>query len=253
MSFLGPSQETLGIVSSLQAVIGQCPVEEVMVGSHRCYRLPGVHRGRQVEVFVSTRHQLPRSVRFAFSLGGRPITLQLNHRCNTTILAVPEVRTGDPTFDNVFLVNGFPDEVLRELLDEPTRGWLLQRYSEHEPTLETEEGNLRIATAVATHPAFSATHLVRDLPAAEISAWLDWLLAATDRLVSSFDRHCEAIARAQGPAAAQQWAQSFVVRSAARDQRRHGIRIAVFALFVGLPLLVVVLVLGAVVLATMLR
>jgi hypothetical protein len=85
--------------------------------------------------------------------------LLLNHRKNTTIYAVPEVRTGDADFDQVFLLNGFPAEVLQQALDASIRGWLLERFRDVTPTLETENGRLTVSVSLrATKGMFSLSY-----------------------------------------------------------------------------------------------
>jgi len=236
-SIFGPNDNVKAVFASLQAVLGPGEIVQYHVGGDAEYRLVGLHRQRTVVAEVHTDGGVLHSVRFAVDLGGLPITLLLNHRRNTTIYAVPEVRTGDADFDQVFLLNGFPAEVLREALDAPTRQWLLATYREKTPTLETEHGSLRVGVVLRASQGVWMLPSGREMPPAEIAYWLDALLSITDRLTGSFRRQADTIARTHGASAAEQWVRQHTEAMTARASRRGNLRVLLFAVFVGIPLL----------------
>lgn len=237
MSLFGPNENVQAVFASLQAVLGPGEIERFNVGGDACYRLRGQHRGRPMEAVVTTDGGILSSVRFEVFLGQRPITLLLNHRKNTSIYAVPEVRTGDPDFDGVFLLNGFPAEVLRDALDAPTRAWLLERFRTAEPTVETEDGSIRIRVPLRAKEGILALPYGREIPPAEVAYWLDAIGALGDRLAGAFDHHQAEITRTRGPEAAAQWARAQLGEMSARATRRSNLRLLLVLVFVGLPLL----------------
>ena len=204
------------MLASVQAVIGPGGVDTIYFNGQPCHLLRGQHRGRPVDAAVQLHQGTVVSIRFGAPLGGRPITLLLNHRHNTTILGVPEVRTGDPEFDQLFLLNGFPVEVLRELMDPSTRDWLLARYRTADPPLGTRDGALTLGVPLRMKDGLWSLPGSRPLPPPEVADWLDALVAMADRLASSFDGLRDAMARAQGPAAADQWVRYHVDAMVAR-------------------------------------
>ena len=232
MNLFGPNEDVRALFASLQAVLGPGEIVDDNIGGSACYHVYGQHRGRPIHVFITTTGGIPLAVRFGASLGGRPITLLLNHRKNTTILAVPEVRTGYSEFDELFLLNGFPAEVLRDALDTPTRTWVIEQFTSREPTLTTERGEITLDVVV--HVRFK--HLARPMPPAEVVYWLDALLPIADRLVLAFDQHHQAISQAHGPAAAKQWVQANAGAMEARAARRSHLRTLLYVLFLGVPL-----------------
>ena len=235
----GPNDNVAAVITSLQVVLGPGEVQQYYVNGDARYRLVGSYRQRALEAEVHTDANVLHSVEFGVDLGGLPITLLLNHRKNTTIVAVPEVRTGDGDFDQTFLLNGFPSEVLCQALDATTRAWLLDRFREKTPTLETEQGRLRLNVVLRNTRGLWALPSGREIPPEEIAAWIDALLSIADRLTGAFRSHAESIAAAQGPAAAQQWIHLHTSAMTARASRRRNLRILLVALFVGIPLLTI--------------
>jgi hypothetical protein len=237
VSLFGPSSDTVALFSSVQSVIGSGQVSEGNIGGSPCYELYGQYRNHPVHVHISTTGGIPLAVRFGMGLGQRPITLLLNHRRNTTIHGVPEVRTGDAQFDQLFLLNGFPDGVLRDALDGPVRAWLTEQFGAREPTLETQVGEISVAGVVAIR----FKNLSRPMPPAEVVFWLDGLLPIATRLTNAFDRQCEAVLRTQGPQAAEQWVNGYVRAMQERAQRRSYLRYVIFGVLVGGPLVLALL------------
>ncbi len=252
-SIFGPNENVQAVFASLQAVLGPGEIVRYDVGGDAAYRLAGLHRQRPVTADVHTDGGILHSVQFAVDLGGLPITLLLNHRKNTTIYAVPEVRTGDGEFDQVFLLNGFPPEVLREALDASTRQWLLATYREKTPTLETEHGALRLTVVLRASRGPWSLPFGREIPPAEVAYWFDVLLPIADRLTGSFRSQADSIARAHGAGAAEQWVRQHTEAMSARASRRNKLRLLLFAVFVGLPLLATFAVLAAVLLVALLQ
>lgn len=232
MSVFGPDKESRETFISLQSVIGQGPVSAEMRDGHPYYHLYGRHRDRPIHILVLTDEDGPLAIHFGITLGGRPITLLLNHRRNTVIHAVPEVRTGDPQFDGVFLLNGFPATVLAEALDRPTRVWLLEQYGSREPSLQTEGGELTLGVVVQSGTPSN----VRVMFASEVEFWLDHLISIAEQLVSSFERQRAELVRTQGAAAAERWISEHRGAMAARASRRKNIRRALYTVLFGLPI-----------------
>jgi len=237
MSLFGPSSDAVALFGSVQSVIGSGQVGEGNVGGSPCYDLYGQYRSHPVHVHISTTGGIPLAVRFGMGLGQRPITLLLNHRRNTTIHGVPEVRTGDAQFDQLFLLNGFPDGVLRDALDGPNRAWLTEQFATREPTLETRDGEIAVAGVVAIR----FKNLSRPMPPAEVVFWLDGLLPIADGLTNAFDRELEAVLRTHGPQAAEQWVSGYVHAMRERAQRRSYLRYLIFGVLIGGPLALVLL------------
>lgn len=252
-SIFGPNENVQAVFASLQAVLGPGEFVRYNVGGDAAYRLAGLHRQRPVTADVHTDGGILHSVQFAVDLGGLPITLLLNHRKNTTIHAVPEVRTGDADFDQVFLLNGFPAEVLREALDAPTRQWLLATYRAKTPTLETEHGALNLGVVLRASQGLWSLPYGREIQPAEVVYWFDALLSIADRLTGSFRRQADSIARVHGAAAADQWVRQHTEAMDARASRRTKLRLIVFAVFVGLPLLATFAVVAVVLLLMLLQ
>jgi hypothetical protein len=212
-----------GVLALLERTLAVGPPDEEYMGGHLCLRLRGTHRGLPVRAFLITHHQMPIQLRLGVSLGARPIKLLVNHRRNTFMPGVPEVRAGDAPFDQLFLVNGFPVSVLQETLDPATRGWLLERFAKREPTLKTEGGDLTLALPLARGPAFETI-----LPSPEeLTDWLDKLAAVRARLVAAFDAERVRIEQNRGPAAAEEWARQLGASAAARSGARVGVVMAI--------------------------
>jgi len=249
----GPNENVTAVFASAQAVIGPGEVVPFYVGGDACYQLVGRYGGRVVEVVVRTDANVLTSIELAAALDGLPITLLLNHRKNTSIYAVPEVRTGDADFDGVFLLNGFPSEVLREALDAPTRGWLLERFRNVNPTLETENGRLTISVVLRATKGLFMLPYGREIPPAEIAVWFDALLAIANRLIASFHRQRDGIARTRGTLAAEQWVRHHVDAMEGRTNRRRNLRILLFGVFLGLPVLGALAVVAAMLASMLLR
>jgi hypothetical protein len=235
MGLLGPSEDVRGLFGSLEQAIGKGPIEPFHVGGDACWRLVGAYRGRPVRVNVLSDGGILQAIVFTAPLGDRPITLMVHDRARTTILGVPEVRTGDPEFDRVYLVNGLPAEVLAEALDPATRGWIVGTFGERDPGIETEKGFVAVAVRLRVMEGAWAVPRGRVMPPAEIAEWLDAMHGLGDRLTSVYDRRRAAIAASQGEAAAQAWTSGHAAAMAARETRRTRIRLALLAIFVGLP------------------
>lgn len=248
MGLFNSNEDALALFENLRSVIGPGSIDEENIGGSPCYHVFGQYRAHPIHVRITTTAGVMLAVELGVSLGNRPITLLLNHRRNTRIHGVPEVLTGDPRFDALFLLNGFPDSVLRAALDPPTRSWLCEHYAERHPRLETEGGELRLGTVVQQR----FRQVARVMPPAEIVYWLDIVLPIAERLMAAFDASVEQVATSHGRAAAEQWVRGHVDAMNARASRRRDLRRVLALAVVGallVPALVVVLVVvGALVL-----
>ncbi|MBK7586071.1 MAG: hypothetical protein IPI67_38540 [Myxococcales bacterium] len=225
MSIFGPNEDVRTLFTSVQAVIGPGPIVDENIGGDPCYHLHGQYNGHRIHAFVSTDGGLLFSVRFGVPLGDRPITLRVNHRKNTRIHGVPEVRTGDAQFDGLFLLNGFPPSVVEAALDGPTRAWLVEQFAAREPPLTAEAGEVTLNVVLVK----SLSNAARHMPPAEVGSWLEQLLPIADRLASAFDGQRDQIGRSQGPRAAEDWVRGYTAATQARADQRSQVRLGLYA------------------------
>ncbi len=235
-NLLGPNASVRALFDSLQAVLGPGEIERDVLNGSAFYKVHGHIAGRPVRATVLTDGGILSALVFVAPLEGRPITWMVNHRRNTTILGVPEVRTGDPDFDAVFLVNGFPSEVLTDALDDRTRRWLLDGFRVEDPRLETAKDALTISVPVRTMQGLWALPSGRVMPPEEVAQRFDTLLDLRDRLAASFDRHVERMTSEQGAEASKRWVQGHRRAMTERDTRRQRLRWLLVFVFIVLPL-----------------
>jgi hypothetical protein len=174
------------------------------------------------------------SYRVAVSLGGRPIDVSIHDRARTTIAVRPEVRTGDAAFDAVYLVNGYPSEVIVAALDAARRQTIAQSFGGQDPNVGVTDGELRWSPG-----------RVSSLTASDIAIWVERTVNFAGALTSAFDGHRAAIAAAQGPAAADAWVhQQMQLAQRMADLRvRRAVKIfAILGLSIGLIVVVALLI-----------
>ena len=212
-------------LANIEHVVGP-PTAENQPGEHGPWWLRGSLRGRPVWLGLLTRGTI-RGIDFAASLAGRPIHLSIRDRRRTTILGVPEVRTGDPRFDEEFLVSGWPAEVIAAALDADVRGWLLATCAGKDPQVSTRENRVQLFRSLATFSAGLGVPPEAAMPPAEIGHWLDVVGRLADSLVAAFDRSYAALAHERGAAVAQAWAQAQVDAFGALGRSRARFRFVV--------------------------
>ncbi len=207
------------------------------------WMLRAEYQGRALLVVIHTDDSVLDGISFGTWLGDRPIALTV-HDTRTTILGVPVVPTGDHAFDASFVVNGWPAEVLREVLDAQNRRWLLDTWSGRDPQIRTQGGyllhyeHLRVMEGVWAKPSGRVPEVQ------ELTSWLNRSIQMADRLTGAFDRAHAAVAAGKGHEAAARWVQTHVEATQSRATRRKTLRIIVFSIigaFIALPLIAVAL------------
>jgi hypothetical protein len=189
------------------------------------------------------------SLSFGSSLGGRPITLTIHNR-NTKMIGIPVIPTGDPTFDQQFVVNGWPTDTVRRTLDESFRRWLVATKAGQDPNFRTDKGFLLFHETLRVTDGASGMRVGRVPSVGELAGWIEAAEGLAERMCAWFDRESAEIEAAHGTEAASAWAHQHIDAMHAREKRRKTFRIAVFVaigLVFLIPLLLTLLIaLGAV-------
>jgi hypothetical protein len=183
-------------------------------------------------------------------LGNRPLMLSI-HDTRTSLFGMEPIALGDAPFDAEFRVFGWPEEVLRELLDAPTRQWLLGAYASRDPELKTVGGYLLFYLPLRNMAGPFALSSGRIPSTDELAQWLQVAAAFADRLTAGFDRAYAAAAASGGPQAAARWLQTQHDAAAARDERAKRVRRTVLGVVLAVVVVVPVLLI-AIVVASML-
>ncbi len=230
-------------LENLARVLGPLS-EENSRGAHGLWWLRGNFNGQVVRVGLYTRDRGLQAMTLATSVGELPIRLLVNGRSRNKILATPEVRTGDPGFDEPFLVNGFPDEVVRAVLDAPTRHWFVTRFPEHDVKLSTERGWLHLAKSLRFGDVWGATS--HEMSEEELADLVSTMVRFAGTLVASYHERRAELVRTGGESAAQSWEahQRSLHGRVATAQRN--LRIAVLGGMGCLILLVIAVIIGPV-------
>ena len=163
-------------------------------------------------------------------LGGRVITTEIHNRKRTSF-ALPEVLTGDPEFDDLFVVYGWPETTIREALDHETRRWFQEEWPNGFPPVSVQGrelvGIIRLLESAAT-PRISEDEFRHEV--AQLASF-------GTRLIEAYDEEKAEEARF-GVDGGSAWEENLTALEAKRVQTRKTVRLAVFG---GLALLVAVI------------
>lgn len=176
-----------------------------------------------------------RGARVSVDLGGRVITAEIHNRKRTSF-ALPEVRTEDPEFDELFVVYGWPEKSIRDGLDDDTRRWLTETWPHGFPPVSVEgrwlQGRFGVFGDSST-PEISTD---------EFRSLVEELVGFGTGLIEAYDQERADEARF-GDEAASAWEQNLVGLETQRRGRRKTVRAVVFA---SLALLVAVVLVAVV-------
>ena len=111
--------------------------------------------------------------------------------------AKARVPTGDRAFDKQFRVTANPPEVVKAVLDDSTRRWMLMVMGDMSPNFQTADGMLRMYSGLL---AGRATHETEHKPQptlADLTRRIEVTLSLAERMASAFDKNYAMLVRAQ--------------------------------------------------------
>ncbi len=162
-----------------------------------------------------------RGTRVAVDLGGRVITTEIDNRKRTS-LALPEVLTGDPEFDELFVVYGWPEQAIRNALEDETRRWLAESWPHGFPPVSVERRELAGRFGLFTGSS------TPEKSVEEFRSFVDHLAAFGARLVESYDEERADEVRYRGEDGGRAWDEQLVALETKRAKRRATSRTIVF-------------------------
>lgn len=155
-------------------------------------------------------------------LGARTIAMLIDDRARTHP-SLPEVRTGDATFDDRYLVQGWPPEALTSGFDEAVRSWVTDSWPHGWPPITAEPGRLSGRLTVFRHDGGD-----RVMVEGEFRRHVDGLVALGGGLMRGYDEQRARIVAGGGEAAGGAWDADLRAMASARERRRGALRAMVF-------------------------
>ncbi len=155
-------------------------------------------------------------------LGGRPLRFDLGAR-GVTVPSLPTLPTGDPAFDERFVIQGQPIEPCVAAFDAEVRRWATERFPTW-PSLATTDGNLRVFHQTVSDDSSWSTS------PEDLRSSIGWTLHLAGRLTSEFDRAYDELRRSSGEAAAGQWMTDLQEGVTKHASRRRVTRAVVFSI-----------------------
>lgn len=180
-----------------------------------------------------------RGARVSIDLGGRVVTTEIHNRKRTSF-ALPEVTTGDPGFDDLFVVYGWPETTIRGALDDDIRLWLAEGWPHGFPPVSVEGRWLQGRFGLFEN---SATPVVSK---EEFRSLVEQLAGFGSRLIAAYDQERADEVRYGGEEGGRAWDDELLALEDKRAERRTMVRAFVFG---GLALLALIVV-AAVVLSS---
>lgn len=182
---------------------------------------------------VSQSRQADSALRLSVPLAKEiPLALRFHTRHNTAGVG-PEVRTGDPRFDEMYLVVGQPAAVIQPALDPQARELICSSFGTGAPWVLSLQSSSGALVTVRPFPTAGGEGLGIDQPlsAHEIIGKARCLSYLAERLVAEFDRQFAVIAQHQGEAAAQAWvaqqANALLQQTDQEDQHRRKLHLVI--------------------------
>lgn len=174
-----------------------------------------------------------RGARVSVDLGGRVITAEIDNRKRTS-LALPEVTVGDPEFDELFVVHGWPEKAIRNALDDDTRLWLTESWPHGFPPVSVEGRWLQGRFGLFKNSA------TPEMSTEEFRSLVEQLAGFGTGLIAAYDRERAEEVRYGGEDAGRSWDANLVALETKRGERRTIVRTAVLGGLALIALLVLV-------------
>lgn len=158
-------------------------------------------------------------------LGGRPLRMLIDNRARTHP-ALPVVVTGDAAFDDLFLIQGWPDQALRMAFDDDVRRWITGQWPNGWPALTAEGGRLVGRLTVFRHGGSDDVMSAEDFRRAT-----EGIVALAERLVSAHDAERASAVAHGGAGAGAAWDESLRANETNLAGKRVALRAIVFGGF----------------------
>lgn len=158
-------------------------------------------------------------------LGGRAIAMLIDNR-QRTHASLPVVRTGDDAFDDVFMIQGWPEGALRTAFDPDIRRWITGEWPEGWPPLIVENDRLIGRFTVFRHDGSNWV-----ASSADFQRQVEGTSALAVRLIGAYDAERSEVIAIHGEEAGDEWEASLERQQARRATKRGALRVVVFGSF----------------------
>lgn len=172
-------------------------------------------------------------------LAGRAPRIIIDNRARTHP-SLPVVLTGDDVFDDLFLIQGWPDRTVREAFDDDVRRWISGRWPHGWPPLAAEAGRL-----VGRFTVFRDDGSDNVMSAEDFRRDAEGMATLADRLIGAYDAERAAVVASGDTNAGHEWDASLQANETQLASKRRALRVIVFGGFALVCALIVLAVAAA--------
>lgn len=216
------------LIGPMRSVPGPLSAFEVLEGTYAGQTVQASWLGR-----VKSGSTRGSTLWIGASIGDRPIRSYVWLRSGSTIFG-PKASTGDPSFDETYIVSARPPDVVSNALDADIRELIFRRWPDRDTSLTIEGGFAKIM-AGTSRPGPSGQRSAPDQD--QLVSILNDVVLIADKMRASYDQTRASIAAQQGEEAAVEWDRNCHAEYATRQRKSRLIIFAVVLVPVGLTAL----------------